>query len=484
MGRVNKKVLLVELLLLAAVLFMAYKLQLRSLYFAMQLGEILILTAILKVMPLLELSVNDLVATAFFMVFNSVILHFTFFLERGIVPFFLLLSLELLTLIGGIHHRKKGYGIPIGYATVCCMGVLYVCRKWEQLILSLYYEREGEFGFVIKALYLLICMAFLFIAVFISVHCLNAFMKKWLEKLQTYSMIYKEIDRSIMLVMILTLGTLSMKGLMWKLWHFLPKEGSLLGSSYDPPHLWLVLCIVVIITQIIYIRLLVKSISVKEEMHLQKKNLAQLAAYNHELEQNMEDMRAIRHDIKNMFLTMGGFVDRSNDEEMKLFYEENIVPFAKRELQKNDLYIKLAYIHNEGLKSFLYFKMMQGIEQDVPVEIQIPFMVTEDIFCIGQADLIRILGILIDNGMEEAKVCHGTVTVSIVEKEQGYIFSVSNTVRRQVRERGIAAGTTDKGPGRGNGLLIVNKLLKKYKNVLLNSFFREDEFVQCLRIKI
>lgn len=100
-----------------------------------------------------------------------------------------------------------------------------------------------------------------------------------------------------------------------------------------------------------------------------------------------------------------------------------------------------------------------------------------------QIDLIRILGILIDNAIEEAKACKGRVAISIKEKEQEYFFSVCNTVRRQIRERGVRAGTTDKGLGRGNGLLIVDKLVHKYRNVLLNSFFKEDKFVQCLRIE-
>jgi len=235
-------------------------------------------------------------------------------------------------------------------------------------------------------------------------------------------------------------------------------------------------------TQIIYIRLLVKTISVKDDMRLQEKDLRKLAEYNRELEKNMEAMRGIRHDIKNMFLTMGGFVDRSNDEEMKIFYEENIVPFAKQELQKNDLYMKLACIHSESLKSFLYFKIMQGIEQGVSIDLLVKLADGDDFFCIGQIDLIRILGILIDNALEEAKACKGTVVISMGENEREYLFSVSNSVRRQTREKGVAAGTTDKGLGRGNGLLIVDKLVKKYRNVLLNSFFKEDEFVQCLRI--
>ena len=166
-----------------------------------------------------------------------------------------------------------------------------------------------------------------------------------------------------------------------------------------------------------------------------------------------------------------------------MFYAKNIVPFARQELQKNDLYMKLSNIHDESMKSFLYFKIMQGIEQDVDMDLQVRLYNTDDSFYMGQIDLIRILGILLDNAVEEAKLCNGTVVTSIKEDEREYVFSISNTVRRQTRERGVIPGTTDKGLGRGNGLLIMNKLIRKYKNVLFNSFFKEDRFVQCLRIE-
>lgn len=476
MDRVNKKAFFVEVLFLALVLLIGWKLRVRSLYFAVRIGEVLLLTAILKILPLMELSVNDLIAAAFFILLNNVILlhpRFGRLIFSDAVLFAFLLLPELLVLVRRVHQRKRGYGITVGYAVLCCFGALCAYHKWERFALDYYCAREGEFGFAVKALYLLVSIVIISVPLFIIIRCFSVFLKKWLIKLQEYSMTYTEIDRSVILVMILALGTLAMRELL----PFLPAD-----NTYDLSMLWLGLCTIIVIVQVVYVRLLVKSISVREEMRIQEKDLHRLAEYNRELEKNMENMRGIRHDIKNMFLTMGGFVDRSNDEEMKAFYEENIVPFARQELQKNDLYVKLSCIHNESLKSFLYFKMMQGIEQNVSMDLLVRLDDTNGIFCIEQTDLIRILGILTDNAIEEAKVCKGTVMIAMKESEREYLFSVSNTVRRQIREKGVIAGTTDKGLGRGNGLLIVESLMRKYRNVILNSFFKEDEFVQCLRV--
>lgn len=270
-----------ELLLLALMMLIGWGLRVRSLYYALSISEIFILMAILKIIPLMELSVNDLIIMAFFMLLNNVVL-LPFFGGPGflhIAPFLLMLLLELLVLVRVIHQRKRGYGIVVGYAVLCCWGVLVVYRKWERFVLDYYLAREGEFDFAVKALYLLTCMVIISVPVILIIRCLSIFLKKWLIKLQEYSVTYTEIDRSIVVVMILTLGTLSMRELVRILLPFLSAE-----DTSEMPLLWTGFSFMMVMIQIIYIRLLVKSISVKEEMHLLEKDMHQLAEYNRELE--------------------------------------------------------------------------------------------------------------------------------------------------------------------------------------------------------
>ena len=481
MDKVDKRAFFGALLFLTLMLFIGWKFRGRNFYYVMDICEVLLLITVLKVLPLLELSINDLIAMGSVMLLNKVILPFFYipsYNHPRIIPFIFLLLLELYVLIKLIRRRKNGYGVVIAYAAANCWMVLNLYRKCEQILYSHYLVRKSETGFnqkellIRKELFILIAILVISVCILLAIWYIGILVKKWLRTLQEYSRKYTEIDRSIMLVMILTLCCLMMTELV-------TVSGD---STYALPLLWIGLCIVIVMIQVIYIRLLVKSISVKEEMRLQENDLQQLIEYNRELENNMENIRNIKHDIKNLFLTMGGFVYKSNDEEMKVFYAKNIVPFARQELQKNDLYMKLSNIHDESMKSFLYFKVMQGIEQGVDMDLQVQLENTDNSFCMGHIDLIRILGILLDNAVEEAKICNGTVMTSIKEDEREYVFSISNTVRRQTREKGVVAGTTDKGLSRGNGLLIMNKLIRKYKNVILNSFFKEDRFVQCLRI--
>lgn len=476
MDKVEKKAFFCALLLFASILLIGWRFRSRNFYYVMDICEVFLLTAILKVEPLLELSVNDLIAMASVMLLNKVILPFLYIPGHShprITPFIFLLLLELYVLIRLIRKKKHGYGAAIAYAAASCWIVLSLYQKCEQLLYSYYFVRGSGKSLFWKALYTLAIIFVVSVFIFLIIRYISTWVKKWLQAVQEYSVKYREIDHSIMLVMGLTLCCLMMTELV-------PVSDD---STYALPLLWIGLCTVIVMIQVIYIWLLVKSIAVKEEMRLQENDLRQLAQYNRELENNMDNIRNIKHDIKNLFLTMGGFVDKSSDEEMKVFYTENIVPFAKQELQKNDLYMKLTNVHDESMKSFLYYKIMQGIDQDVDMDLQVQLDNTDSSYCMGQIDLIRILGILLDNAIEEAKICSGIVVISIKEDEREYVFSISNTVRQQIREKGVIAGTTDKGLGRGNGLLIVDKMIHKYKNVLLNSFFKENQFVQCLRIE-
>ena len=129
--------------------------------------------------------------------------------------------------------------------------------------------------------------------------------------------------------------------------------------------------------------------------------------------------------------------------------------------------------------------------------------------------LIRILGIFLDNAWEECQnieqearkegtgavskgesvVCEeettGTdgdlvnvngISISIRGKEQKVSIQIRNPVRKNVLQQGIHAGTTSKGLGRGNGLQIVEKLVRSHRGILWNSYFQDTSFVQSLVI--
>ena len=72
------------------------------------------------------------------------------------------------------------------------------------------------------------------------------------------------------------------------------------------------------------------------------------------------------------------------------------------------------------------------------------------------------------------------ITILLTGRENACEIRIENSIRPQ---KEVVAGLSDKGLGRGNGLLIADQILKRYPNIILNSYTRNGIFVQSLLIQ-
>lgn len=291
--------------------------------------------------------------------------------------------------------------------------------------------------------------------------------RRWLEHFSLLSRRFYELGPFVLILVILTI----------LFWHVLEYR-LFLTDVYDHlPYFVAVIPFFFFFMNLAYLLLLLKTLSLREKMQLAEEDKSLLSAYNSELENTLDSLHEIRHDSKNLLLTMAGFVEQSNNAAMKEFYQKNIVPFMHDALIRNELQSKLKLLRDDCLKSFLYYKILEKTNQGVPVRFSLASPMCLQIGC---GDMIRLLGIFIDNAAEEALQIKGGISLDIDETEKELRIRIANDVRPDVRSRGIVPGTTDKGLGRGQGLLIAGKILRRYPNLFLNSYFTEEGFVQCL----
>ena len=241
------------------------------------------------------------------------------------------------------------------------------------------------------------------------------------------------------------------------------------------------------ILQLSFIIMVFRITWLKDHLKVTAMENQNLAAYSSSLEKSMDDIKNIKHDVKNIFLTMGNFVERSGDKEMQAFYSQKISPFAVDEIAKNDLLGKLAGLGNEQLKAFMFYKISQAIERDIDIHLdisaQVPHFKQDGRFKIEFIDLVRILGILLDNAIEECvEIPNGQIFIKISRNDEMISYVIKNTVRQEVKEKGVRPGASTKGKGRGKGLVGIRSIIGKYDTVLLNSYFSEDYFVQNLLV--
>src|SRR5699024_11945552 len=130
----------------------------------------------------------------------------------------------------------------------------------------------------------------------------------------------------------------------------------------------------------------------------------QLAIKNQEVssQNNLKDLLKVRHDIKNIFYTMGSYVNQSDDKNLKEYFNQEIYPFAQKEIIKSKTIQELYKIPLLPLQSLLQVKICQALDKNINIAVKISL---ENFFLgIDLIDLSRMLGIFLDNRSEERRV--------------------------------------------------------------------------------
>lgn len=459
--RLNKKVYYA----IAAVLFILAVWSVASqnrynTYDALELISTIMLCALVAMLRILPLDLPSYMILLSLMIIEKV--RFLFFEAQSFFAVFFLIDLVLVLWLQCGHIKE--YFTSISLVSLCAVVLLTVYDAATTKLIPLYYNIGRMFSLSAEQKALLITVfSGIVVAVFAAAVRLTAklikknsdkflLVQKRMSGLWAYTLIF------IMILLIL----------------FDVSEGFAEIRYFSSG----VFRLLVIFAAVVYICLLLKTASIREKMNAANNIANELEAYSGDLETTLEDIRDIRHDMKNLLFTMGGFVEKSGDEEMMAFYQDNIVPFMQNTVAKSDLQAKLSAICDGSLKSFLYYKITEKLELGVHAAVEVSPTDAE-----GCGDIVRILGIFIDNAAEEALLCEGKhIRIGISEDGYGTSFTVANDVRPVVRERGVIAGTTEKGVHRGRGLLIAKRIIGNYDNIILNSYFTDTQFVQCLTV--
>lgn len=245
------------------------------------------------------------------------------------------------------------------------------------------------------------------------------------------------------------------------------------------------LCLIFLWAQMPFIILLFRVALYKDNATFHEWEKEGIASYYKGLTGSLAAMQNMRHDIKNIFFTMGNFVERSDDNEMKKFFWEKIYPYSLESIKQSELLSTLYQIPIESLRAFFNLKISQALSQKIPISLEVKIIPEKFKTGIDIIDLTRILGILLDNAIEEVvQIPDGTIEIKIAGNDTGCSYIIKNTITEQTRSGGIQAGRTNKGTGRGNGLQIVQQLLTQYHNITLNSSMQNHTYVQSLNISM
>ncbi|MDE7351948.1 MAG: GHKL domain-containing protein [Acetatifactor sp.] len=214
-----------------------------------------------------------------------------------------------------------------------------------------------------------------------------------------------------------------------------------------------------------------------------QKSLQDLQDYTHNLEVMYNGLRSFKHDYVNILLSLSGFIENGNIDELKNYFENQIFP-TKNLIDRGDY--KLNQLSNIGvleIKSLLSAKMIYAHESGIDVTIDIPDKV--DSFLMDTVDLARILGIFLDNAIEATmETQQPQIGLNILQNTTGVSIIISNRFQdnglalHKLKQKGFSTKTGHQGIGLSN----VQKIIGSYDNVLLETTMQCGCFTQHMEL--
>ena len=214
-----------------------------------------------------------------------------------------------------------------------------------------------------------------------------------------------------------------------------------------------------------------------------QKALLDLQDYTHNLEVMYNGMRSFKHDYMNILLSISGYIENGDIDELKVFFENKILP-TKNVLDQGDYKLnQLSNISVLEIKSLLSAKMIYAHESGIDAVLDIPDRV--DDFLMDTIDLARLLGIFLDNAIEAAlEAEQPKIALNIIQNKSGVAVIISN----HYQDNGLALhrlkqkGFSTKPGHQGIGLSNAQKIISSYDNVLLETTMQGGCFVQHMEL--
>lgn len=239
----------------------------------------------------------------------------------------------------------------------------------------------------------------------------------------------------------------------------------------------LFLMFIMILTMIYYIQM----VSLKDKKKYSDMLVKQQNLYIQDLEKIQQNMRTFKHDYKNMMSSIYLQSKEGNMQEIESTISKLMDEFDEDIDKKMNLTNQLANIQINEIKSLLYSKITEINRQHISLHMEVLYPVQT--IKMNIMDACRVLGILLDNAIDEVKDHEGDMNLVLSNQEDAFHMIVENSLFHDVDiEKIYQEGYSTKGTQRGMGLISLQKIIDKYSNVTIATQTVDNRFIQEITI--
>lgn len=210
-----------------------------------------------------------------------------------------------------------------------------------------------------------------------------------------------------------------------------------------------------------------------------RRDLESAEEYNKSLEILYDKVKGFKHDFDNIISTLDGYIENDDMTGLKKYFYE-----VKQDckITNNLSIINPRIINNPGIYSLLNNKYFKATNLGINFEFE--YFLDLNKLDVNLYQLSRILGVLVDNAIEEAEKCENKIVrVSFIRENRNNraVITIQNTYSNKDVdiEKIFNKGESGKENHSGIGLWEVKKYVKKSKNLDLftsktDTFFKQE----------
>lgn len=217
-----------------------------------------------------------------------------------------------------------------------------------------------------------------------------------------------------------------------------------------------------------------KSQAKEIEYYNKQKEFDQMMSYVDALETINNDNRKFKHDYMNVVYSIYGYIEEGNIDKLNTYFEEHLLPKSISEFESFNEVTPLTNLKVTELKGLLTTKMLLAKSKKIDFKVEVLESIDE--LNMDIVDLCRLLGILVDNAIEEVEqMVKGNVQVAFIKNSMSKSIIVKNTCQKEIENINqlFKKGYSSKGENRGLGLTIVKEIVDKNRRITLNTSFSE-----------
>lgn len=190
-----------------------------------------------------------------------------------------------------------------------------------------------------------------------------------------------------------------------------------------------------------------------------------------EIRRIQEQIRALKHDMKNHTLVMLSYLEENRVEEAKAYAGELL-----DKLNKMYTYVNVG---NSLLNYIINNKLSAAKEQGVEIKAEIENLAFD---YMDSVDFSALLNNLLDNAIHGALESKSPKLEVQISAKKGFdIITVKNSIDESVLERNPEFVSTKDEPGHGYGMKQIRNIVEKY-NGDIDIYEKENQFIVSIML--